>query len=100
MSPDPSLWAILTALGGVLSVLAMAFALGYNWRRVSVLERDLDRRLHAEHQQIADIAETYARKDLISLELKALRSRIDYMSKQLAAVLREAPYEDRTSEGG
>ena len=80
-------WQMLVALSGVAGILTLTFLLGYNWRRVTVLE---------------EIVKDFARRDIIDLELKAIRSRLDYMSKQLNAVIRgnhRVPEEDEGATG-
>ena len=72
----------------------MAFAMGYNWRRVTVLEQMFEKHLTQTEKQHAEMDDTYARKDLTELELKEIKSRLDYMSRQLATLLGERRVDD------
>ena len=94
MPPDATLWQMISTLGSFLGVLGMAFAVGYNWRRVTVLEQAFDTHLKQTEKQHEDMNHTYARKDLTELELKAIKSRLDYMSRQLATLLGERRVDD------
>ena len=81
-STDPSIWSIVSSLGSLLGVLGVAFAVGYNWRRVTVLEQAWERHLTASDQRVAAFEVTYVRKEILDLELKAIRSRLDLLFKQ------------------
>lgn len=80
------MWESVNQFSALLGVLTLAFAVGYNWRRVTVLEET-----HASHvaewlKHIEHIEVTYARKDMLDLEIKAIRSRLDYITKVLERV--------------
>jgi len=83
----PSAWQVLATLGALVGVFSLIFALGYNWRRVTVLE-----------ESFANLAvmldRSYARKDLIELELRSMRERLDLISRQLTQLLKAAADDD------
>ena len=78
---------LFTTISTLLGIIVLAFTAGYNWRRISALEDHLANHLVGADKRLVSIEATYARKDLIDLEIKAIRSRLDYMSTQLAALL-------------
>jgi Tfp pilus assembly protein PilO len=87
-------WQIVTVLSTILGMMGLAFTLGYNWRRVTVLEQSFAQSTEATKERQEEIDRTYARKDLIEVELRSVRSRLDYMSKQLSELL----HADRPTE--
>ena len=77
----------LTIVSTALAITGLIFTAGYNWRRITVLEEAFTQHLESADKRVAAIEVTYARKDLIELEIKTIRSRLDDISKQLADLL-------------
>ena len=71
----------------LLGIVVLAFTAGYNWRRISALEDHLAEHLVGADKRILSIEATYVRKDLLDLELKAIRSQLEFMSTQLSALV-------------
>ena len=71
----------------LLGIVVLAFTAGYNWRRISALEDHLAEHLVGADKRSLSIEATYVRKDLLDLELKAIRSQLEFMSTQLSALV-------------
>lgn len=85
MGPETNsvFWQVVASLGSLLGLIGVAFALGYNWRRVTVIEGSM-RDLLVDVDNLTTVAaDTYARKDLMELEMRAVKSRLDHISKQI-----------------
>jgi len=91
---DDTGWELLNSIGLIISACVFIFGLGYNWRRVTVLEDAFEKRLKTaeliEREMQAHMASTYVRQDVLSvelrnvaLELSALKSKYDLAYRQL-----------------
>lgn len=84
---SPGFWQIVAWMGSLLGIISLSFVAGYNWRRITVLEQSLDKHLAwaeavAKSERELNVA-VYARKDLVDLELKAIKSRLDLVGRQV-----------------
>jgi len=82
-----SVLQLLLALSGVGSILGLVFTVGYNWRRVTDHELSLTALIATTLKREGDLITTYVRKDVFESELRALNSKVSYMSKQLNALM-------------
>jgi hypothetical protein len=83
---DTPMLETLSIIGMLLTIMNVIFLLGRNWHRVTALEESQQRfqadALKARDDVYLELQE-YVRKDIMALELAAVKSRLDRFSEQL-----------------